>query len=176
MKNFLKKMPVFITFLSLAVVMLVVWIAMVARPVSYGWGYKGTENGVDTVFTLNSDHTYDLYFEDTDTTESAYFFRRGYKVKFSEAMSEDEYEELKKTYDAFTSEQLDEFYADSIKVNAFRFSSGTVTYTCTGAIVFASVAGVIEVALITFATLSTVFFIRSRKGKKQPVETVATEA
>ena len=41
MKNFLKKMPVFITSIVVAVCLLVVYIAMLARPVAYGMAYTG---------------------------------------------------------------------------------------------------------------------------------------
>lgn len=39
MKNFLKKMPVMIVFVALAVIGLLVYIPMLARPISYGMTY-----------------------------------------------------------------------------------------------------------------------------------------
>lgn len=61
MKNFLSKKSSMITLLILAVAFLAIYIVMLARPVSYGWGYTGkhTEAGVTTKarYTIWNDKT-----------------------------------------------------------------------------------------------------------------------
>lgn len=64
-------------------------------------------------------------------------------------------------------------------VNAFKMTMPAepgeepVSMTCTGAIVFAVIMGVVEVALIAFAVISTIFFV---KAKKQPQTEQEVEA
>lgn len=48
MKKFLGKLPVMITLVSLAVVMLVAYIVMLVRPVAYGFTYKGKQDLMET--------------------------------------------------------------------------------------------------------------------------------
>lgn len=48
MKKFLGKLPVMITLVSLAVVMLVAYIVMLVRPVAYGFTYKGKQDFMET--------------------------------------------------------------------------------------------------------------------------------
>ena len=54
---------------------------------------------------------------------------------------------------------------DAVKCSAFKFTIENETYTCTGAIVFAVVGGVVELALLSFATLSVIFFLQDKKKK-----------
>ena len=66
------------------------------------------------------------------------------------------------------------------EVNAFgmkaNLSGIDIDLTCTGAIVFASIWGAVEVALITFGVLSLVFFLKDRKsGATQSSESPAVE-
>lgn len=64
-------------------------------------------------------------------------------------------------------------------VNAFKMTMPVdpgeepVSMTCDGAIVFAVIMGVVEVALIAFAVISTIFFV---KAKKQPQTEQEVEA
>lgn len=64
-------------------------------------------------------------------------------------------------------------------VNAFKMTMPVdpgeepMSMTCDGAIVFAVIMGVVEVALIAFAVISTIFFV---KAKKQPQTEQEVEA
>lgn len=64
-------------------------------------------------------------------------------------------------------------------VNAFKMTMPAdpgeepMSMTCDGAIVFAVIMGVVEVALIAFAVISTIFFV---KAKKQPQTEQEVEA
>ena len=88
--------------------------------------------------------------------------------------SEEEYEALvealkadKKEWDALWSgegEGMPVFNVNAFNINV-NIEGVEMEFVCTGAIVFASVFGVIEVALITFAILSTIFFTKSNKNK-----------
>ena len=54
-------------------------------------------------------------------------------------------------------------------INAFKMQSEPLpdALVCNGAIVFAVVFGVFELALIVFAVLSVVFYIKGKKGQSQ---------
>ena len=193
MKKFLSKMPVMIVFLSLAVVGLVFYIVMLARPVSYGMTYTwnhvvteeetstfGVEAGTEISYSLKilNDRKMEqsIIQEDNGEPIEVWIIRNGNKFIMipGGVSSEEEYDAMvealkanKKEWDALWSGEgegmpLFNVNAFSIKVD---FNGVDINMTCTGAIVFASVFGVIEVALITFAILSTIFFVKSNKNK-----------
>ena len=193
MKKFLSKMPVMIVFLSLAVVGLVFYIVMLARPVSYGMTYTwthvvteeetstfGVEAGTEISYSLKilNDRKMEqsIIQEDNGEPIEVWIIRNGNKfIMIPEGVSsEEEYDELlealkadKNVWDALWSGEGEgkpvfNVNAFSIKVD---FNGVDINMTCTGAIVFASVFGVIEVALITFAILSIIFFTKSNKNK-----------
>ncbi len=74
MKNFMKKLPVMITFVALAVVWLVVYIGLQVRPIAYGNAYKHTETKdkvtTETYYTLNTDNTASIRTIETDFSSS----------------------------------------------------------------------------------------------------------
>ena len=195
MKKFLSKMPVMIVFLSLAVVGLVFYIVMLARPVSYGMTYTwnhvvteeetstfGVEAGTEISYSIKikNDRKMEqsIIQEDNGEPIEVWIIRNGNKFIMIPAgvSSEEEYEALvealkadKKEWDALWSGEGEgmpvfDVNAFSIKVD---FNGVDINMTCTGAIVFASVFGVIEVALITFAVLATVFYIKNRKSTNE---------
>ena len=193
MKKFLSKMPVMIVFLSLAVVGLVFYIVMLARPVSYGMTYTwnhvvteeetstfGEEAGTEISYNLKilNDRKMEqsIIQEDNGEPIEVWIIRNGNKfIMIPEGVSsEEEYDELlealkadKNEWDALWSGEGEGMPV--FNVNAFSikvdFNGVDINMTCTGAIVFASVFGVIEVALITFAILSIIFFTKSNKNK-----------
>lgn len=190
MKKFLSKMPVMIVFLSLAVVGLVFYIIMLARPVSYGMAYTwnhvvteadssifgevGTEinmsikikNDRKMILTMNTEN-------DGEEIET-WIIRNGNKfIMIPETMTEEEYKTLVEALKA-DKDEWNALWAGEgegmlvFNVNAFSIkvdlNGVDIDMTCTGAVVFASVFGAIEVALITFAILSTIFFVKSNKN------------
>ena len=192
MKKFLSKMPVMIVFLSLAVVGLVFYIVMLARPVSYGmtytWNHVVTEEDASTFGEVGTEINMSIKIKNdrkmilTMNTENdgeareTWMIRNGNQfIMIPEGVSsEEEYETLVEALKA-NKEEWDALWAGEgegmpvFDVNAFSikvdFNGVDINMTCTGAIVFASVFGVIEVALITFAILSTIFFTKSNKNK-----------
>ena len=185
MKKFLSKMPVMIVFLSLAVVGLVFYIVMLARPVSYGMTYSITETAtVEDVgsmtgsgiqvgdeitakikFKNDTRATLTTIIEDSENAIDMWVYRQGNKVAIigpTLQISEEEYDQYVEQLKA--NEEM--FNMSAVEINAFRMAGEgeTEDMVCNGAIVFAVVWGVVEVALITFGALSLVFFLKNRKG------------
>ena len=202
MKKFLSKMPVMIVFLSLALVGLVFYIVMLARPVSYGMTYSyshvvteedaalfgeevGTEINMD--IKIKNDKKMEMTtFATSGETAECWLIRNGNKfVIIPEGTgNEEEYdtavEGLKADEEAWNAVWNGEAGMPVFEVNAFgmkaNLSGIDIDLTCTGAIVFASIWGVVEVALITFGVLSLVFFLKDRKsGATQSSESPAVE-
>lgn len=117
---------------------------------------------------------------------SIWIIRNGDKIAFiGEGMTEEEYRQgvdaLKANeaeWNAFW-ENADGSNPIITNVSAFKMTMPSdtgeepVSMTCTGAIVFAVIMGVVEVALIAFAVLSVVFFVL--KKKKPQTEETQTE-
>ena len=198
MKKFLSKMPVMIVFLSLAVVGLVFYIVMLARPVSYGMTYSITETATaedvggsmtgsgiqvgDEItakikFKNDTRATLTTIIEDSENAIDMWVYRQGNKVAIigpTLQISEEEYDQRVEQLKA--NEEM--FNMSAVEINAFRMTGEgeTEDLVCNGAIVFAVVWGVVEVALITFGALSLVFFLKNRKGSStQSADTPVVE-
>ena len=197
MKKFLSKMPVMIVFLSLAVVGLVFYIVMLARPVSYGMTYSITETATaedvgsmtgsgiqvgDEItakikFKNDTRATLTTIIEDSENAIDMWVYRQGNKVAIigpTLQVSEEEYDQYVEQLKA--NEEM--FNMSAVEINAFRMAGEgeTEDMVCNGAIVFAVVWGVVEVALITFGALSLVFFLKNRKGSStQSADTPVVE-
>lgn len=181
MKKFLKKLPVMITLVALSVVLLGFYIYMIARPVSYGMGYKYTEKTDDNNYYTNSVVVQNnkkakmssigkLAGEDMKESATYWIATKGNKFIMVGVAEADgvpaEYCMTEEQYNATVKLLTDENFENyGIKSSAFKFTVGGDTYTCTGAIVFAVVGGVVELALLSFATLSVIFFIQDKKKK-----------
>ena len=197
MKKFLSKMPVMIVFLSLAVVGLVFYIVMLARPVSYGMTYSITETATaedvgsmtgsgiqvgDEItakikFKNDTRATLTTIIEDSENAIDMWVYRQGNKVAIigpTLQIPEEEYDQYVEQLKA--NEEM--FNMSAVEINAFRMAGEgeTEDMVCNGAIVFAVVWGVVEVALITFGALSLVFFLKNRKGSStQSADTPVVE-
>lgn len=197
MKKFLSKMPVMIVFLSLAVVGLVFYIVMLARPISYGMTYSITETATaedvgsmtgsgiqvgDEItakikFKNDTRATLTTIIEDSENAIDMWVYRQGNKVAIigpTLQISEEEYDQYVEQLKA--DEEM--FNMSAVEINAFRMAGEgeTEDMVCNGAIVFAVVWGVVEVALITFGALSLVFFLKNRKGSStQSADTPVVE-
>ncbi len=197
MKKFLSKMPVMIVFLSLAVIGLVFYIVMLARPVSYGMTYTwnhvvteeetstfGVEAGTEISYSLKilNDRKMEqsIIQEDNGEPIEIWIIRNGNKfIMIPEGVSsEEEYDDMlealkadKNEWDALWSgegEGMPVFNVNAFNINV-NFEGVEMEFVCTGAIVFASVFGVVEAALITFAVLATVFYIKNRKSTNENI-------
>ena len=197
-KNFLKKMPVMIVFVALAVIGLLVYIPMLARPVSYGMTYvyshtvteeestsmgeaAGTE--ISMKIQIKSDEKADMTYSTNGVGEKleVWIIRNGNQfILIPETMTEEEYNQLidalKADEEAWNALWNDtEGQIPMFRINAFKITpadylleSGFGEMICNDAIIFTVLWGVLEVALIVFASLSVVFFV---KGKKTAPET-----
>lgn len=203
MKKFLSKMPVMIVFLSLAVVGLVFYIVMLARPISYGMTYTwthvvteeetstfGVEAGTEISYSLKilNDRKMEqsIIQEDNGEAIETWIIRNGNKfIMIPVSMTEEEYEAQvealkanKNEWDALWAgegEGMPVFNVNAFNINV-NFEGVEMEFACTGAIVFAVVWGVVEVALITFGALSLVFFLKNRKGSStQSADTPVVE-
>lgn len=193
MKNFLKKMPVMIVFVALAVIGLLVYIPMLARPISYGMTYVythtvteedaatlGEEVGTEITMKLNIKNdekvTMTMLTNGEGDEGEAWIVRNGNKfILIPRSMTEEEYRQIVDELKANEEEWNDTSGQLMFEVNAFKITpaaylatSGMGELICNDAIIFAVLWGVLEVALIVFASLSVVFFV---KGKKTALNT-----
>ena len=195
MKKFLSMFPVMVALLVLALGGLGLYIGLLARPISYGMPYtysqtiEGTGDeevdGQTQKVTINfeSDEKATLKIEmNGEVNELTYWtVRNGNKVWFvadAKSFTYDQFKEAIKQikaeadeWDAIWSEDSNDLQI--LHVNAFEISSNLTpdTMKCTGAIVFASVWGVVEVALIAVAALSLTFYLKGKKQVSKPAET-----
>ena len=197
MKKFLSKMPVMIVFLSLAVVGLVFYIVMLARPISYGMTYSITETATaedvgsmtgsgiqvgDEItakikFKNDTKATLTIILGENSITTEMWIVRMGNKVAMLSAVSEMTEEQYNQAVESFKADKT-LFENSAVEINAFRMTGEgeTEDLVCNGAVVFAVVWGVVEVALITFGALSLVFFLKNRKGSStQSADTPVVE-
>lgn len=186
-------MPVMIVFVALAVIGLLVYIPMLARPVSYGMTYVythtvteedaatlGEEVGTEITLKLNIKNdekvTMTMLTNGEGDEGEAWIVRNGNKfILIPRSMTEEEYRQIVDELKANEEEWNDTSGQLMFEVNAFKITPseflaqyGYGEMTCNGAIIFAVLWGVLEVALIVFASLSVVFFV---KGKKTAPET-----
>ena len=196
MKNFLKKMPVMIVFVALAVIGLLVYIPMLARPVSYGMTYvyshtvteeestamgvaAGTEISMKIQILSDEKANYTAITNGESEEIEVWIIRNGNQfILIPVTMTEEEYHE---TVDALKADEeewnalWDESTGENalFSINAFKITpaaylvtSGMGELICNDAIIFAVLWGVLEVALIVFASLSVVFFIKGKKDSQ----------
>ena len=187
-----------IVFVALAVIGLLVYIPMLARPVSYGMTYvykttvteENAESMGETVGTeislkikIKSDEKAIMTTVTNGETEEieVWIIRNGNQfILIPVTMTEEEYHE---TVDALKADEeaWNALWNDTegqnvmFKINAFKITpadylleSGLGEMICNDAIIFTVLWGVLEVALIVFASLSVVFFV---KGKKTALNT-----
>ena len=197
MKKFLSKLPVMIVFLVLSVACLGVYIGLIARPVSYNMAYTlnitVTEENQETYgepvgtkisisFKITDDTRMQTIIQtgeqETEDIEVR-IIRNGNKILIiPNTMTDEEYNQMveeakadEEQWNAIWDDNTDDPFITMLKinVNAFRVQSNIYPddLVCNGAIVFAVVFGVFELALIVFAVLSVIFYIKGKKGQSQ---------
>lgn len=193
MKKSLSKLPVMIVFLVLSVACLGVYIGLLARPVSYNMAYtlnititeenqetygepvgtkiKGSYIVVDDTRMQSVMQTGDSEPEEVEMR----IIRNGNKILLIPiTITDEEYNQMVEEAKA-DEEQWNAIWNDDannpliMTINAFKMQSEPLpdALVCNGAIVFAVVFGVFELALIVFAVLSVVFYIKGKKGQSQ---------
>lgn len=170
MKKFLGKKAVMWGFLGAAIAFLVLYVCLLARPVTTVTAYKGKGEVMgmkyEASYTFKGGNKLEIESETAGIERKGevwvaydvYSFLQGPET---DAMSKDEFfkavDELKENEKAYEAQLVD--------VNAFRIKmtmgDETVVLRNTGAIVFAVIGGLVEVGLATFAVLS----ILQRKKK-----------
>lgn len=176
MKKFLKKKPVLVTFLTAAIIFLVIYTSLLVRPgttftpyegkndklnteyqIVFKGGKKADIKTVTTVGSLNNKteqevwvhfDSYQVYINPLYTPKTLN------KEDFIEVVDDLE-DDLPKTYELSLN-----------KVNVFKMEYAGVELVNTGAIVFAIVGGVVELILIGFAAMSIVASTSKKKKRK----------
>ena len=163
MKKFLGKKPVMITFLSVAVVLLVVYIGMLVRPVAIGFSYKGEVSGTEYSVKIKNGSEAVMSIEGVEETQKCRYVVKGREIfVIPEEMTDEEYKEAKKEIlDNWDMVKVSPFFS---KTNAFKVEMMNEEFTCAGSIVLAVVGGIVTAAVITFATLSTIVVVKKKKA------------
>jgi hypothetical protein len=135
---------------------------MIARPISLGMGYHNQTEYDGGVFEGTMKFHSDGTMVNTNTNfneelKSRYYYKDGYIFFVLAETDEDYKKEISSINKNFDEAIKKPFYADEI--NAFQLvvteGDGFATvYTCKSAIVFAVIAGVVEVVLIGFTAVS----------------------
>ena len=193
MKKFLKKIPVMIAFVALAVIGLLVYIPVLARPISYDMTYSyshtvteeestdmgepaGTEITMKIKIKSDEKADYTAITNGEGEELEVWILRNGNKfILIPEGMTDEEYHQLLEALKA-DEEAWNALWNDTtghyvlFEINAFKITpssflaeSGLGELICNGAIIFAAVWGVLELAFIVFASLSVVFFVKEKK-------------
>ena len=171
MKNFLSCTKVAIVILVVTLISLGFYAYMLARPRSYGMGYYNETEYDGGIFkgtiTYNSDGTMSIVNTNfVGEMQYRYYYKNGYVfslVAETDAEYEEEIEYINNNFD----EAVDApFYASEI--NAFKQISSemdgySAVYTCTSAVVFAIVFGVLELLLIALTSISIVFVMKAKR-------------
>lgn len=171
MKKFLSCKKVAVIFLAVTILFLGIYVYMLARPISYGMAYHNvTEyNGGTFEGTIKLGANGIMVNKNTNfenAIETRYYYKNGYVFDLNATDDKGAEKEIDYINKNFETAIKVPFYAS--KINAFQFVAEDVgistVYTCTPAIVFAIIGGVVELALIGFTTAS---FLLSKKNKKR---------
>lgn len=196
MKKFLSKKTVMITFWCVTAVLAVLMIFMAARPVSYGWAYKGTASAEMLNLTEDADmelkfsqKEIDMHIElDSISIDMGMWYLRdgyeyvGYTFSYVPSSISSQFEDYIATESEFDKavkelkadkQAYKNVFAKADKINAFKCEVGDEELVCTGAIIFTVVCSVLVAATLTFSILSTKAFIKAGKEQPQPEEIVA---
>ena len=170
MKKILSCSKTALVLVLVTVLFLGFYVYMLARPISYGMSYRNETvyEGVAFEGTLKFRPDGTVLIENTNFEEgfdSYYYYKDGYVFSLIATTDEEYVAEVAYINQNFDEALASPFYAS--KINAFRqtaegLDSYVTTYTCTGAIVFAVVGGVVALALIALSVSSLVL---SKKEK-----------
>ena len=161
MKKFFGKKPVMITFVALAVVMLVVYIGMLARPVAVGFSYSEKEDGITTTYKFGLKKVEGTMSDGKNkTTMDTYYYCQDNIVVFDYfgvVQNDKDYKEWKKD----VRENWDTYKEMGMEINAFKMGDKDEA-TCAGSIVFAVVGGIVELVLLAGAGLAVFYAVKKK--------------
>ncbi len=192
MKKFLSKLWVMATLIAVSVVLLGLYMYMTIRPVSYGmwYTYSQTTEESGTQYTLEMSIKFidekrlviKISSDDGSIEADSWYVKNGGQVLINanlseESMSEEEFdaylEELRNNEEMWNAvwNGEDTLYGGVFYANAFKLTPHTATpvegedeaMSCSGAVWYAVVMGIVEVALITFAVLSVIYYVKNKK-------------
>jgi len=166
MKKFFGKKPVMITFIALAVVMLVVYIGMLVRPVAVGFTYKGEVESysgkkVETSIKIKNGSEFVMTQEGEDESIKGRYIVKGREILILPLeMTDKDFEEtkeeaLKNWKDAKSSGMV-------FNASAFKTELDGEDFICAGSIVFAAVGGVLELVLLAGAGLAVFYAVKKK--------------
>ena len=192
MKKFLSKLWVMATLIAVSVVLLGLYMYMTIRPVSYGmwYTYSQTTEASGTQYTLEMSIKFidekrlviKISSDDGSIEADSWYVKNGGQVLINanlseESISEEEFdaylEELRNNEEMWNAvwNGEDTLYGGVFYANAFKLTPHTATpvegedeaMSCSGAVWYAVVMGIVEVALITFAVLSVIYYVKNKK-------------
>ena len=192
MKKFLSKLWVMATLVAVSVVLLGLYMYMTIRPVSYGmwYTYSQTTEESGTQYTLEMSIKFidekrlviKISSDDGSIEADSWYVKNGGQVLINanlseESMSEEEFdaylEELRNNEEMWNAvwNGEDTLYGGVFYANAFKLTPHTATpvegedeaMSCSGAVWYAVVMGIVEVALVTFAVLSVIYYVKNKK-------------
>jgi hypothetical protein len=170
MKNFLSCIRTVVILFIVTILSLGFYTFVLARPISYGMSYynntvyeneefEGRMKFYSDSTMLNKNSTFN------DEFESYYYYKNGY-IFNTAALTDEAYEkEVEYINNNFEIAVKTPFYAN--KINAFKMTTDgagdyALVYTCKGAVVFAIVGGIVELAVIGFAVASVILYKKSK--------------
>ena len=198
MKKVLSKLWVMVTLIAVSVVLLGTYVYLLARPISYGMWYSASENaGVEggnvevtmsVKFIDGKRALLKTTTEGVDMEIEMWYINDGSRICLTanptSVMAEEEFDTMveglkadEAEWNAIWNGEADpESFGAMYNIGAFNMRSNVAGYgaedqdnlVCDGAISLALIMGMIEIALITFAVLSVIYYI---KGKKAVVTT-----
>lgn len=181
MKKLLNKFSVAITSGILAVVLLVFYIIMLSRPISYGmnYKYKTIEEGTEITITINvkNKKTATVSYATEYTITSAetwvyYYDNYLYLVGAKETMNETEYDTEVLRIKENRATAMVEYKEENMlfKTSAFKMKIDGDELKCAGASAFATIVIIIEIAVISFAVTSTILAFKKHKQKQNNID------
>ena len=178
MKKLLSKKWFMITSIAVAVAMLVFYIIMLARPISYGMNYKystsvegeelttivNVKNNKTAIMTVKTEFT-------TIETEMWIYYHDNYIyiVGSKEEMKESDYDAEVLYIEDNRAEAMNYYKDESMlfKTGAFKMEVEGDELKCNGAVVFSILMGIVEMALIGLAITSSIFALKKKPEEKQ---------
>ena len=172
MKNILSKTKTAIILLIVTVLLLGSYVYLLTCPIAYGMEYRNESVYEGEVFKGSLKYSPDgkVISENTnfdEPFEMYYYYKDGYVFNLM-AETDEEYEaEVAYINENFKEASSTPFYA--VKTNAFKqvavgMDEDATTYTCIGAIIFATVGGIDCLLLIALTAYS---FALSKKAKNK---------
>ncbi len=176
MKKFLKKKTVLITFLTMAVIFLVIYTSLLVRPGTTFTPYKGENTKLNTEYEVvfKGGKKADIKTVTTvgsltnKTEQEVWVHFDSYEVYINSLQTPKTIN--KEDFIDFVDDledDLPKIYEVSLnKINVFKMEYAGVELVNTGAIIFAIVGGVVELILIGFAAMSVVASTSKKKKRK----------